>query len=80
MDKNHIEKDKLNHPYYKIMELSKEELNKKLNSWSRMELIDWLCWNDSNGVYSDEDSIREFGSKLSKEGAIEIIIKQIMEP
>ena len=43
--KNYLtEKEKLNHPYYKIMELKDEALVKKLNSWSRPELIDWLCF------------------------------------
>lgn len=73
------EKEKLNHPYYRIMELRGEELNKKLNSWSRIELIDWLCWNDRNGVYTDEDSLREFGDILTKERAIEIIKDMITE-
>ena len=74
------EKEKLNHPYYRIMELRGEELTNKLNSWSRLELIDWLCWNDRNGVYTDEDSLREFGEILTKERAIEIITKMITEP
>lgn len=80
MNTFHSEKEKLNHPYYRLMELRGEELSEKLNSWSRLELIDWLCWNDHNGVYSDEDSLREFGETLSKERAIEIITSQINEP
>ena len=74
------EQEKLSHPYYRIMELKGDELNEKLNSWSRLELIDWLCWNDRNGVYTDEDSLREFGNILSKERAIEIITEMINEP
>lgn len=74
------EKEKLNHPYYRIMELRGEQLYEKLNSWSRLELIDWLCWNDRNGVYTDEDSSREFGEILTKERAIEIIIGMVKEP
>lgn len=73
------EKEKLNHPYYSLMELKGEELNEKLNSLSRLELIDWLCWNDRNGVYSDEDSLREFGNTLTKERAMEIITEMISE-
>ena len=61
------------------MELKGEELNEKLNSLSRLELIDWLCWNDRNGVYSDEDSLREFGNTLTKERAMEIITEMISE-
>lgn len=74
------EKEKRNHPYYQIMDLKGEELNKKLNSWSRLELIDWLSWNDRNGVYTDEDSLREFGNILTKEAAVEIITQMITEP
>ena len=74
------EKEKRNHPYYQIMDLKGEELNKKLNSWSRLELIDWLSWNDRNGVYTDDDSLREFGNILTKEAAVEIITQMITEP
>lgn len=73
------EKRKLQDPYYKLIELRGEELELKLNSWSRTELIDWLKWNDPNGVYSDEDSLREFDNILSKPEAIEIITRQITE-
>lgn len=74
------EQEKRNHPYYRIMELKGEALKEKLNTWSRLELIGWLCWNDRNGVYTDEDSLREFGNILSKEKAIEIITEMIYEP
>ena len=74
---NFTEIEKLRHPYYQIMELEKEELLIKLNTWSRLELIDWLCWNDRNGVYRDEDSLSEFGNVLGKEEAIEIMSRQI---
>jgi hypothetical protein len=40
-------------------------------------LIEWLSWNDRNGVYRDEDSLAEFGNILSKEEAIEIVTNQI---
>lgn len=73
------EQRKLAHPYYKIMELSKEELQTKLETWSREELIEWLCWNDRNGVYRDEDSMQEFDNILGKEEAIEIITRQLTD-
>lgn len=73
------EEEKLRHPYYKIMELNKEELEVELNSWSRLELIDWLSWNDSNGIYNDEDSLSEMGVILGKEEAISIMTRQILE-
>jgi len=70
---------RFNHPYYQLMELRGDELQTELNSWSRQELIDWLSWNDRNGVYTDEDSMKEFDRILSKERAIEIITRQITE-
>lgn len=71
--------EKSKHPYYKLMELSGAALETELNSWSRLDLIEWLSWNDRNGVYRDKDSLREFGNVLSKEEAIEIITKQIIQ-
>ena len=73
------EEEKLNHPFYKLMELKKEALETELYSWSRLDLIEWLCWNDRNGVYRDEQSLQEFENILSKEEAIEIITRQITE-
>jgi len=73
------EENKLNHPYYKIMDLKGDQLQLELDSWTRLELIEWLCWNDKNGVYKDEDSLREFDNILEKEEAIEIISRQITE-
>ncbi|SHH83186.1 hypothetical protein [Flavobacterium johnsoniae] len=73
------EEEKLNHPYYKLMELRGDLLVTELNSWSRLDLIEWLCWNDRNGVYKDEDSLQEFGNTVSKEEAIEIISRQITQ-
>jgi hypothetical protein len=54
-------------------------LKKELNSWSRLDLIEWLCWNDRNGVYRDDQSLQEFDNILGKEEAIEIITRQISE-
>lgn len=57
MDSQIIERAKLNHPFYKIMELKGDQLFAKINSWSRLEIIDCLCWNDRNGIYRDKDSL-----------------------
>jgi len=71
------EEQKLRHPNYQIMELSNAKRQIELNSWSRTDLIEWLVWNDSNGVYRDEDSLREFDNILGKAEAISIITRQI---
>ncbi|MBL0050942.1 MAG: hypothetical protein IPP29_05135 [Bacteroidetes bacterium] len=46
---------------------------------SREEIIDWLKWNDPNGVYRDEQSIAEFGRPVTKPEAEEIMLRQILE-
>lgn len=61
------------------MELKGNELTAELSKWSRIDLIDWLCWNDSNGIYKDADSVREFDNILSREEATEIMIRQISD-
>lgn len=43
---------------------------------NRIELIEWLCANDSNGVYRDEDSIREGMEILSYQEALELYLNQ----
>ena len=73
------EEQKLKHPYYKLMELRGVVLETELNSWTRLNLIEWLSWNDHNGVYKDDQSLQEFGNMVSKEEAIEIITRQITE-
>lgn len=43
---------------------------------NREELIDWLCWNDPNGVYRDMDCYRKGIDFLTYEEALELYIKQ----
>jgi hypothetical protein len=51
--------------------------NQLLRYGTREELIAWLCWNDPNGIYSDDDSIAEERLPLELDQAREIIRKQI---
>ena len=55
------------------------ELKAKIAGMSRYEIIGWLQWNDHNGVYSDSDSLREFGNVVSKEEGETIMLRQILE-
>ncbi len=61
------------------MELQGDTLAAELNSWSRLNLIEWLCWNDSNEVYRDIESLQEMGNIVTKEEVINIITKQITQ-
>jgi hypothetical protein len=56
------EDEKIRHPFYTIMNLKGAILFNELNSWSRLDLIEWLSWNDSNRVYEDEESLDEFNN------------------
>jgi hypothetical protein len=65
--------------FYEIMNLQRDELSATLQTWTRTELIEWLCWNDRNGVYKDKETMQEFGYIVSKEEAMEIITRQILQ-
>jgi hypothetical protein len=47
---------------------------KKLN---RLQLIQWLCENDKNGIYSDKDSLNEGLPILTIKEARELVLTQI---
>ena len=65
--------------YYEIMNLTPVELHDFLKLSTREEIIDWLQWNDPNGVYLDSLSVAEYGTVVSKEEGIEVIKRQIAE-
>jgi len=63
-------------PYFRVVEISEAELLELISGLSRIDIIDWLMWNDRNGVYSDEASIREFGQIMTRDEGIEIMLRQ----
>lgn len=76
-EKSNVPKFSLGLSFYDIMELSTADLKRFLTYVSRDEILSWLQWNDRNGVYMDIPSLREFGSVLTKEEGIEIIVRQL---
>ena len=62
------------------MDLRGDDLINEINSCSRETIINWLQWNDRNGNYTDEQSMKEFGNILSLEEVIEIMTRQILNP
>lgn len=62
------------------MDLRGDELMNEINNCSRETIINWLQWNDRNGIYTDEQSLKEFGKILSREEGIEIMTHQILNP
>ena len=49
-----------------------------LEHGTREEIIEWLVWNDGNGVYTDEDSEAERYPPLTQERA-RSIMREIRE-
>lgn len=65
--------------YQQFIELPLEEVVMLINSLSREDMIEWLSWNDPNGIYSDKRSLKELGNVITKDEAIEIMLRQIEE-
>ena len=63
----------LNHRTYDNPEVIREVLD----SGDRAQVIEWLCWNDSDGIYTDEDSEREGLEPLDFETAADIMRSQV---
>jgi hypothetical protein len=44
---------------------------------TRKDLIEWLCRNDSNGIYTDKDSLNEGLPILTIKEARELVFTQV---
>jgi hypothetical protein len=64
---------------YRITFLSEVEIRNELQKWNRQDLIDWLKWNDPNGIYNDDESMDELGNIMSYEEGVELIVKQVLQ-
>jgi len=65
--------------YQSIVEINEVNLISLINGMSRDDIIEWLMWNDPNGIYDDEQSLKELGNKMSREEGIEIMLRQAEE-
>ncbi len=79
MDKYEISKLIEKHGNYRYIFMNEEELRTELKKWCRQDLICWLKWNDPNGIYEDNKSIKEIGCIMSYEVGVEIMIEQIIQ-
>lgn len=71
--------DRNQHPNYKYMEMNEFQLRNELKKLCREDLINWLSWNDKNGIYKEEESLSELGNIMSYEEGVEIMIRQIIQ-
>ena len=65
--------------YKDIVDIPLEKLILLVNSMKRRDIIEWLSWNDPNGVYSDEQSLKELGNMMSRDEGLEILLRQVEE-
>lgn len=65
--------------YADIVDMPTEKLLLLMNSMTREDLIEWLSWNDHNGIYHDEQSLNELGNVMSRDEGLEIMLRQIEE-
>ncbi|PRY89832.1 hypothetical protein [Mongoliibacter ruber] len=65
--------------FRRFLDLPENELKESIHQLSRDEIINWLCWNDKNGIYRDKDSLAEFGNMMTLEEGREIMIRQILQ-
>jgi hypothetical protein len=70
---------KTGYPYIKIVEITDAELLMLVDGLSREDIIEWLMWNDPNGIYSDEQSLKEMGNIMSRAEGLEILLRQAEE-
>ena len=61
----------------RYLQLSGETLKKEISLLNRLQIIDWLQWNDPNGIYVDKQSREELGRIMTRKEGIEIMTRQI---
>lgn len=66
-------------PKYRYKFMTEIELRNELRNWNREDLINWLCWNDPNGIYRDDESIAELGNIMTYEEGVEIMLRQAQQ-
>ncbi len=70
---------KSNYTYQSVVEINEAELIILLNALTREDIIEWLMWNDPNGIYCDDQSLRELGNIMTREEGLEIMLRQAEE-
>jgi len=65
--------------YHSLTDLAEDKLLLLANSMSREDIIEWLSWNDPNGIYNDKQSLKELGNVMTRGEGLEILLRQIEE-
>ena len=67
------------YPYIRVVEINEDTFVLLVHSLTREDIIEWLMWNDPNGVYEDSQSLKELGNIITREEALEIMFRQVEE-
>jgi hypothetical protein len=62
---------------YQIINFCGEEIKHEISKLTRKDIIDWLQWNDSNGIYHEEQSSHKLGDIIGSEEGVEIMLRQM---
>lgn len=65
--------------YQSLTSLPEDKFLLLLNAMDRNDIIEWLAWNDPNGIYHDEQSLKELGNIMTRDEGLEIMIRQVEE-
>ena len=65
--------------YQDITEMPEDKLLLLVNAITREDMQEWLMWNDPNGIYSDDQSLKELDNIMSRDEALEIMLRQAEE-
>jgi hypothetical protein len=65
--------------YESLTEISEANLILLIHAMSREDIIEWLSWNDPNGIYHDQQSLKELGNIMTHEEGLEILLRQVDE-
>lgn len=65
--------------FAEFAEIPLENMLLLIPGMTRNDIIAWLSWNDPNGIYLDEQSLKELGNFMTRDEGIEIMIRQIEE-
>ena len=66
-------------PNFKFLSFDRKKLLIELKKWTRIDLINWLKWNDPNVIYTDKESLDELGNIMSYEEGVDLMISQIIQ-
>ncbi|MGF7075103.1 hypothetical protein [Mucilaginibacter sp. 3215] len=65
--------------FHSLTLLEEDKLLLLVDGMSREDIIEWLSWNDPNGIYKDEHSLKELGNTMTREEGLEILLRQVGE-